>query len=294
MKNFDRPFGTAAKVVGPTIRNIGKELGFSLYELRAAITDSMSYHGCPYSDETVNGFLHGRPWSKAITRDTTIEVVGRAFELILHDQNKSDKIPEAKGILDFALKNLCESYEKEEIDNVLKKVLAELVFGNKTIEYNPLLNKYFEVCCSLTENDIAFWEIITNWTPEKKNTQYKEWSTKKIDFQTIASPVFRQWLSIFGKNHTKKQNKGEDKKQAPKNFIKRLDKVTGNEAYSLLYMDQRLKDLRELNEKESEKYPFGPPKEIGLLLQFKYCLSTNEQKCVLESEKDTIKAAGDN
>lgn len=204
---------------------------------------------------------------------------------------------------------LCETYEKEEIDSALKKVVAEFVFINEVTEYNPLLNKYFNACCSLTENDIAFLEIIADWTPEEKKTRYREWSTKKIDFQTIASPAFRQWLSIFGKNFSqqfqkektenkkqteeKKQKKEKKQKQAFRNFTQQLDKMTDKEIYSLLYLYQRLKDLRELNKKEAEKYPFGPPEQIGLLLQFKYCLSTSEQKSVLEHEMDATKAAGD-
>jgi len=293
MENVDKTIGTAAKFVGPTVKQMGQELKFSIYDMRAEIVDLMNEQGLHYEEETINGFLYRRPWPDKLSRNATIEIISNAFERILIKKERGNEVQAVRKQVVSTLEKLFDDCEQGAIDDILHKVLAEYLLTDGFSRYTQLISKYFEACCSLTSNDMEFWDIVSEWSPERKKRQCEKWSGKKLDFQTIFSPIFQQWLSIYEKNfydQIRKDEKGTSKPSL--NFKKQLDKVTGDEANSLVFLWRRLVIAEKADSQRTKKYPFGQPEEIGLLLLFKYGFSSDDQKTMLEKLNGHNKSGG--
>lgn len=292
-EEYDRPLNKAAIKIGPAIREIGQSRGFSLMELKSALATAMQGHDFYYVEETINGFLYGRAWPQ-MTRDTAIEIVSEAFKSILKRKNRADESKAIISKISKTIKQICMECENESNKEIVNKMLIEFQLSSEYREITNFVKKSLAAFSSLTEQDILFWETLSKWNSEQREKAYESWKKHKADYQTIISPAFQQWVALRGKGLPAISNQQQQRKGTlSMEFSKQIQKLSGDEAQSVRYILNRLRER--VDSEEGKKYPLALPEELDILILFKYFLPGETKGQYIEKiQKEQKKTAGDN
>lgn len=292
-EEYDRTLDEATSKIGPAIRELGQKQGFSLVELKSALTVAMETHGFLYSEETINGFLYKKGWPP-MTRDTAISIVIEAFGEILKKKKRQDETPAISKKIASMIKKICRESEHESVESALDKVNIEFFTTSIDPKIALFVGKNLAAFSSLTEGDILFWSTLTTWSDEKRKKTYDSWRKSKADYQTIISSAFQQWIALRSKDYSDSARKPrkEENLRPSKKFLSQIQRLSSDEAKSVRYILGRLQ--KRSGSAEGRKYPLAPPIELDLLILFKYCLPEEERKQYIERiQKEQQKAAGD-
>lgn len=282
--------------IGSAVLDFQKQYNFKVSDIKEALVETVNEHkggwskkGAEYDEDTIGNFLY-RSWPHMPT-ETTILIITEAFESLLKKEKRADEFEEAKEKIRCEIERIY-TENTENSENLAKtsitRTIAEYLFTFEYTEDTLFLSKYFDAFTSLTSDDIEFWEIISALEEkDRKNCySYTELNAKKIDFKTVSQPDFYQWLTIRNKDFADSARKDKvGKSRLSKDFKARIDKLTGDQATSLLTV------LYHLQAKQDEKYPLGPKDEIDLLILFKYFVPDEKRDTVLNWAKE--KSTGD-
>lgn len=276
--------------IGSAVLDFQKQYKFKVSDIIDALVDKVDEHkdgwskkDAAYDEDTIRNFLY-RSWPK-MPENIAILIITEAFESLLKKEKRADELEEAKEKIRCEIERIYTENSENLAKTSITRTIAEYLFTFEYTEDTLFLSKYFDAFTSLTSDDIEFWEIISALEEkDRKNCySYTELNAKKIDFKTVSQPDFYQWLTIRNKDFADSARKDKvGKSRLSKDFKARIDKLTSDQATSLLTV------LYHLQAKQDEKYPLGPKDEIDLLILFKYFVLDENRETVLNWAKKRI------
>lgn len=293
----------APKAVGEVIRKFGKRYNLKIVQMEKALEQANKNHADGWEKRDQENDTEGkaplahnyiyRSWPD-ISQTATLDIVCEAFVAQLSKRYNPDEIQDICKRLKEEIRAVYKSQAAQSEVNIVSVLGLQWNFEEINPEYAFFIGKNLAAFSSLTETDILFWDALAAWSEGKRKKAYDGWRKCKIDYQTIISPAFQQWITLRSKDYSdsaRKPRKKENPKPSKK-FLSQIQKLSSNEAKSIHYILERLKKRN--GSAEGKKYPLAPPLELDLLILFKYCLPEEKRKRHIEQiRKEQQKAAGD-
>lgn len=283
------------KVIGRVIRKFGKQYNLKISQLEIALEqanrnqpDGWEKRDSEKDAEGKTLLAHNyiyRSWPN-ISMTATLNIVCKAFEAQL-SKTKRYTPDEIKGIC----KNLKEKIRAEytikasrDSAKIASNTISEFIFTRSCSEYAFFVGKNLAAFSSLTNWDILFWDSLTTLSEEERKKTYDKFRKYKVNYQTVISPAFQQWITLRSKNYSDSIRKPKKaKRELSKKFLTQLQKLSFDESNSVNHVLDRL--IARSDSEEGKKYPLAPPLELDLLILFKYCLSEKMQMQYIEQKK---------
>lgn len=293
----------APKAVGEVIRKFAKRYNIKILQVEMALEAANKNHVDGWTIQNYENDIGGiaplahnyiyRRWPD-ISLTATLNIVCEAFESLLSKQYKEDEIQSICKRLKEEIRALYSDQADKDGVRIVGTFGLQYFFENNDSIHALFISKNLEAASSLTKQDILFWDGISKWNSEKRKKFYRSLLSRKIGYQTIISPAFQQWVTLRGKNYSdsvRKERKGTPKPS--KTFLNKIQKLSGDEAQSVRYILNRLRER--VDSGEGKKYPLALPEELDILILFKYFLSDEAKGQYIEKlQKEQKKAAGDN
>lgn len=281
------------KAVGGVIRDFARKYNLKITQLEFALEqankkreDGWEKRNDEDNDQGSIPLVHNyiyRSWPN-ITQEATLNIICEAFETLLTKREyPTDVIEDILKALKADIRKLYKKQENQATSNFVNATVLQCFFELKSQEYALFISKYLAAFSSLTASDISFWEDCATWGEEKRKKAFNSWKKYKIDYTTITSPAFRQWMELRSKNYSDSKRKPSKRNgsKLSKKFSTKIQELSSDETTSINYILDKLEERN--GSTEGKKYPLAPPIELDLLILFKYFLP-NEMKKKYEKQ----------